>query len=126
MTDSRAYWVVVFTAKTWQEAIAAGGNTVGFRTANRGNFDQIAVGDYLLCYLTSVSRFVAVQEVKSEPFVDDTPIWKDEVFPYRVMAKTIVQLEISHVKIVWRSQSIFRHGPRMAFSWKSRPVREST
>lgn len=93
MSNSRAYWVVVFTVKTWEEALAAGGNIVGFRSGTRGNFDKIAVGDYLLCYLTGVSRFVAVLEVESEPFLDDTPVWKDDVFPYRVVAKAIVQLE---------------------------------
>jgi predicted RNA-binding protein len=93
MTDSRAYWLVVFTEKTWAEALAAGGNIVGFRSASRNNFEKIAVGDYLLCYLTGISRFVAVQEVVSEPFLDDTPVWKDDVFPYRVMAKTITQLK---------------------------------
>ena len=68
MTDSRGYWVVIFTLKTWAEALAAGGNIVGFRSSSKGNFQKMAIGDYLLCYLIGISRFVAVQEVESEVF----------------------------------------------------------
>jgi hypothetical protein len=93
MNDSRNYWVVTFTLKTWAEALAAGGNIVGFRSTSKGNFQKIAIGDYFLCYLIGISRFVAVQEVESEPFLDDSRIWEDDPFPFRVMVKTVVKLE---------------------------------
>jgi hypothetical protein len=93
MTDSRSYWVVCFTLKTWEEASSAGGNIAGFRHSTKGNLDKLAVGDYLLCYLTGLSRFVAVQEVKSEVFEDDSPIWKDDYFPLRVKVKDVVRLD---------------------------------
>ncbi len=49
-------------------------------------------GDYLLCYLTGVSRFIGVLEVTSEPYRDETPIWKDEVFPCRVDVEALASL----------------------------------
>ncbi len=49
-------------------------------------------GDYLLCYLTGVSRFIGVLEVTSGPYWDETPIWKDEVFPCRVKVETLASL----------------------------------
>jgi hypothetical protein len=93
MAHPKGYWAVTFTLKTWAEAQAAGGNVVGFRASSKGNFQKMAVGDYLLCYLTGVSRFVAVQEVESGVFVDDSPIWKDDDFPFRVRVKDVERLE---------------------------------
>lgn len=53
---------------------------------------KIKIGDYLLCYLTGISRFIAILEATSEPFKDSSPIWKDEDFPSRVRVKTVVVL----------------------------------
>jgi hypothetical protein len=92
-SSARSYWVVCFTLKTWAEALAAGGDTVGFRSSSKGSFQKMAIGDYLLCYLIGVSRFVAIQEVNSEVFIDDSPIWKDDSFPFRVKVKEVVRLE---------------------------------
>jgi hypothetical protein len=49
-------------------------------------------GDYLLCYLTGISRWIGVLEVVSEPFKDHTPIWKDEEFPARVRVRSVATL----------------------------------
>ena len=93
MSDTRSYWVVIFTLKTWQETLAAGGNVVGFRSTTRGEFNKITIGDHLLCYIKGISRFIAVQRVESEPFLDDSPVWPDDDFPIRVKVQTIVKLE---------------------------------
>ena len=53
---------------------------------------RIELGDYLLCYLTGVSRFIGVLEATSEPYWDETPIWKDEVFPCRLKVEAIATL----------------------------------
>jgi hypothetical protein len=39
-----------------------------------------------------VSRFIGVLEVTSEPYWDETTIWKDEVFPCRVNVEAIATL----------------------------------
>ena len=64
----------------------------GFRERRRKTVQQIKKGDYLLCYLTGVSRWIGVLEVVSPPYKDQTPIWKDEEFPRRVKVKTIAAL----------------------------------
>ena len=56
-------------------------------------FETVSEGDYFLCYILKLKRFVAVQEVISEAYVDDTPIWQDELFPYRVKVRTILKLD---------------------------------
>ena len=75
------YWLDLFTGTTWEEFIVAGGGVSGFRESRWKTAQSIKVGDYLLCYLTRVSRFIGVLEVVGEAYQDTTPIWKDEVFP---------------------------------------------
>ncbi len=90
--SGRSYWLDLFTGTTWQEFLESGGEISGFRERRRKTVQRIKPGDYLLCYLTGVSRFIGVLEVISEPFEDDSPIWKDEEFPCRVKVKMVVKL----------------------------------
>ena len=85
MTE-RTYWLDLFSVKTWEEFVAAGARVSGFRESRWSTVQRIAVGDYLLCYLTGLSRFVAVLEVTSAPYLDRSPIWSDEEFPCRLDA----------------------------------------
>jgi len=87
------YWLDLFTATTWLEFLEAGGEVTGFREASWGTVQQIRPGDYLLCYLVVVKRFVGVLEVVSKPFQDDTRIWQDATFPCRLRVKPLVKLE---------------------------------
>ena len=89
---SRNYWLDLFTGVTWQEFLDSGGSISGFRESRWAVMQSIKPGDYLLCYLTGVSRFAGVLEVTSTPFRDSTPIWKDEDFPCRLRVRTVVSL----------------------------------
>jgi hypothetical protein len=75
------YWLDLFTGTTWQEFIDAGADVSCFRESRWSTVQQVRPGDYLLCYLTGISRFVGLLEVVSPPYRDSTPIWKDETFP---------------------------------------------
>lgn len=90
--SSRNYWLDLFTGVTWKEFLAAGGDVSGFRESRWPAVQKIKSGDYLLCYLTGVSRFIGVLEAASAPFKDSTPIWKDEDFPCRLKIKPVVVL----------------------------------
>jgi len=90
--SNRNYWLDLFTGVTWKEFLAAGGDVSGFRESRWPAVQKIKPGDYLLCYLTGVSRFIGVLEAASAPFKDSSPIWKDEHFPCRLKVKTIVVL----------------------------------
>ena len=90
MTD-RTYWLDLFTGTTWQEFLDAGGNDSGFRASRWPSVQRIKPGDFLLCYVTGVSRFIGVLEVTSSPFQDIKPIWGND-FPCRVKVKSVVQL----------------------------------
>src|SRR5215213_12030862 len=88
----RNYWLDLFTGTTWHEFLEAGGKVTGFRKRRWKTVQQIKTGDYLLCYLTGVSRFIGVQEVISEPYWDETQRWTDDVFPARVKVENIAAL----------------------------------
>jgi hypothetical protein len=88
----RSYWLDLFTWTTWQEFQKAGGSVSGFRESQWKKVQKIQQGDYLLCYLTGLSRFIGLLEVTSEPFKKfDKDIWKDEEFPCRIRVKPIIQ-----------------------------------
>jgi len=89
----RTYWPDLFTWTTWKEFLDAGGKISGFRERRRNMVQKIKPGDYLLCYLTGISRFIGLLEVTSSAFKDNSPIWKDEDFPHRIKVKPIVKLE---------------------------------
>ena len=88
----RNYWLDLFTGVTWQEFKEAGATISGFRESRRNSVQKIKPGDYLVCYLTGVSRFIGLLEVQDKPFKDATPIWKDEDFPCRLRVKLISEL----------------------------------
>jgi hypothetical protein len=54
---------------------------------------KVAQGDYFICYLTGVSRFIGILEVTSKPFKKaERDIWQDDDFPCRFKVKPIVEL----------------------------------
>jgi hypothetical protein len=89
---SRAYWIDLFTGETWNQFLEAGGDVSGFWQTRWNSVQKLKPGDYLLAYLTGVSRFVGVLEVISEAFQDATPIWQTEDFPARVRVRPVVIL----------------------------------
>jgi len=90
----RNYWLDLFTAVSWKEFLDAGGKVSGFSENRWKTLQKVKPGDYLLCYLTGVSRFIGVLEVRSKPFQDTRQIWKDSVFPSRVRVKIAAALDI--------------------------------
>jgi len=90
--SNRNYWLDLFTGVTWEEFLAAGGRVSGFRESRWSTIQKVKPGDYLLCYLTGISRFVGVLEAVSAPYKSNDRIWKDEDFPSRVKVEAVVVL----------------------------------
>src|ERR1700757_1952302 len=80
----RNYWLDLFTPATWQEFLDAGASVSGFRESRWATLQKVKVGDYFLCYLTGLSRWIGLLEVTSAPFRDSSPIWEEDSFPCRV------------------------------------------
>jgi hypothetical protein len=89
---NRKYWLDLFTGKTWEEFLEAGGTISGFRHRRRKVAQTIKPGDILICYLTGISRFIGVLEVKSDMFQDNTKIWEDSNFPCRFKVEVLDKL----------------------------------
>ncbi len=90
--NTRNYWLDLFTGATWQAFLDAGAKVSGFRENRWKTVQQMKIGDYLLCYLTGISRWIGVLEVDSEPFKDNSPIWQEDVFPCRVGVRILIEL----------------------------------
>ena len=58
--DTRTYWLDLFTGTTWQEFLGEGGSVSGFRESRWTTVQRINPGDYLICYLTGVSRLIGM------------------------------------------------------------------
>ena len=90
----RTYWLNLFSPQTWQQFLDAGATVTGFRANRWTQVQRIAVGDYMLCYLTQVSRFIGVLEVTSKPYQDQSKsIWDDD-FPCRVKVRTVAHIPL--------------------------------
>lgn len=88
----RNYWLDLFTGVTWKEFKVAGSSVSGFRKSRWKTVQKIKPGDYLLCYLVGISRFIGILEVTSKPFEDSSPIWEYDVFPSRIKVKPVIEL----------------------------------
>ena len=88
----RTYWLDLFTVETWKEFHDHGGDVSGFSEKRRTTVQKMKPGDYLLCYLTRVSRWVGLLEVVGEPFFDEKPIWSSQVYPSRVPVRVVLAL----------------------------------
>jgi predicted RNA-binding protein len=93
---ARTYWLDLFTLETWQEFRDHGGHVSGFSEARFPTVKRMKPGDYLLCYLTRVSRWVGVLEVTGEAFYDESPIWQSQTFPSRVPVTPVITLDPEH------------------------------
>lgn len=88
----RTYWFDLFTGTTWEEFLKAGANVSGFREGRWTTVQKLKPGDYLLCYMTGLSRWIGVLEVTSEPYMDSLPIWNGSTFPCRVGVRVVEAL----------------------------------
>ncbi len=88
----RSYWLDSFTGKTWEEFLKAGANVSGFRETRKTTCKRVKAGDYFICYITGVQRFIGVLEVMSEVFIDNKPIWENQLFPVRFNVKVVHKL----------------------------------
>jgi len=89
----RRYWLNLCTAKSWEESRTRGYTCSGWNESRWKAVQKMQQGDYLLLYMSGVSRFIGVLEVASKPFRSEERIWDDALYPCRVEAKPVVMLE---------------------------------
>ena len=64
---SEKYWLDLFTGQTWEEFLTNGATVSGFRETREKMARKIKPGDFLLCYVTGISRFIGVLKVDLPP-----------------------------------------------------------
>lgn len=124
---SRNYWLDLFTWATWNEFQKAGSSVSGFRLSRWSTVQKIAEGDYMLCYLSGVSRFIGILEVISSPYKENArDIWKDDDFPCRLKVKPVIALtpETAVPVTYLRDQLSIFQNPNSPHAW-SIHVRQS-
>ena len=117
---ARNYWLDLFTPLTWDEFLAAGARVSGFRESRWSTLQKVKPGDYFLCYVTGISRWIGILEVTSEAYRDTKPIWKEEVFPCRVKVRLISSLTPETaipVKEMKDQLSVFQTSAGGALAW---------
>jgi hypothetical protein len=87
------YWLDLFTGTTWQEFLADGAHTTGFRETMRQRIARVALGDILICYLTGVKVWVGALEVKGTTRDETRRIWHEDLFPVRLDVAPIITVE---------------------------------
>jgi hypothetical protein len=90
------YWLDLFSGRTWEEFLAAGGTTSGFRAGQATAAKKVKPGDRFICYVVGISRFIGVLEVIEHIGWDETPIWSSDVFPVRFKVQPVVSVPFEH------------------------------
>lgn len=96
---ARQYWLILFNPDSWQDFLRHGGRLVGFRRRRWASVEQIRVGDYLLCYLLGVSRWVAALRVVAPPYCQEATGAYVPTLPVRVAVKSVVNLQVAELAI---------------------------
>src|SRR5262249_8728083 len=86
------YWLIVLTGTTWSEFLQAGATTYGLSDRYEATANRVTPGDYLVCYVAGISRFIGLLQVTSKAFRDTSEIWQFDVYPIRLKVNVIVQL----------------------------------
>jgi predicted RNA-binding protein len=92
--EERQYWLGLFTATTWEEFINSGATVYGLNERFKVTAGRTKPGDYLICYVAGISRFIGVLEILSAPFWDNSEIWTYDIYPIRLKVKIVQQLTL--------------------------------
>ncbi len=118
------YYIDLFSPETHQAYSVSDRTITGFRPRHKRMAERISIGDVLICYVTRVSRWVGLLEVKSEVFEDYAPVFaaKDDPFPVRFRVAPLVWLSVDksvpiHTDECWEHLSFTRGLPKNSTAW---------
>lgn len=126
-----AYYLDLFSPSTFEAFLISSQDITGFRLRQLQAAERVKSGDFLLCYLTKVSRWVAALEVTSPLFQDNTPRFTSLVDPFvvRFNVKPLVVLQAQlgvpiREPIVWDHLSFTKGLEKDGAHWTG-PLRSS-
>lgn len=119
-----AYFLNLFSPETYETFLHSKRNISGFRIRQENAAGKIHPGDKFICYLTKLSRWIAVLEVMGDYFVDETPIYYPENDPFVVRFEVVpvvcLEKELTipiHEPFVWDVLSFTRSHPHNSYQW---------
>jgi len=77
-----AYFLDLFSLKTYKAFTHSDGTVSGFRLRHRSVAGRVKAGDKLVCYMTKLSRWVGVLEVLEGPYLDERPLFFPDGDPW--------------------------------------------
>lgn len=119
-----AYYLHIFSPETYEAFTQSNRIVSGFRLRYINAAERVSIGDKLICYMTRLSRWVGVLEVKSMCFIDYTPLFfeEDDPFVVRFMVEPLAWLTVEKaVPIqddqVWKHLTFTRNCDRDSQNW---------
>ena len=119
-----AYYIDLFSPETYQAFSDSERNISGFRERQKGTASGINPGDKLICYITRLSRWVGVFEIKTKFFIDDKPIFLPTADPFvirfHIQAAVWLPLEKSipvDEDLSWKNLSFTKKLPKKSTAW---------
>ncbi len=122
-----SYYIDLFSPETYAAFTGSSRDVSGFRLRHQAVAGRIKAGDYLVCYVTRLSRWCGILKVVSGPFIDETPIFQPESDPFVVRFKvepTIwLDLELAipiHEDGIWSGLTFTRELDKNSLAWTGR------
>ncbi len=118
------YYLNLFSPETYEAFTQSDRNVSGFRIRQENVAQRVKPGDRFICYMTKLSRWVGVLDVKEGPYKDDAPIFyeEDDPFVVRFSVKPVVWLEKEktvpiHEDRAWNTLTFTREHSKKTSSW---------
>lgn len=99
------YYLDIFSPETFESFGKTDRKVTGFRERHRARADRVQIGDRLICYMTKLSRWVGVLEVKSRAYVDASSLLYQDNDPY------VVRFDVEPLVWLPRDKTIPIHDP---------------
>lgn len=118
------YYLYLFSPETYDAFGRSDRSVTGFRPGQRNATSKLRPGDRFVCYMTRLSRWVGVLEVRDGPFDDASPIFypSDDPFTVRFHMKPVVWLPLDrtvpiHEELMWTRLSFTQKLPKGSTAW---------
>lgn len=90
--EDRRYWLALFGLTSWQEFLDSGAGVYGLNRRYEKAAAKSKPGDYFICYVGGISRFIGILEITSAPFWDNSKLWTLDIYPVRIRVRITLQL----------------------------------
>ena len=124
MSRKPRHYLDLFSPETYEAFSRSQRDVSGFRISQKKTAERIRPGDRLVCYMTSLSRWVGILETEGVPYVDDSPLFfpDNDPFVVRFKVRPLVWLPKEkclpiHESKVWDALSFTKGTGQGEYGW---------